>query len=253
MPVAANAGGARPAAQGGDGARAWAVLLLVAGLLLAGLYAAGLYSALQRVGDLRPDLGVGDGADWRNRPATAFIPSASPLPPPPAMAGPSADRPAAATLPASGRWTPNAACPPDKVAPRQYNRCLFDTVRTTEQALEAAFSDALAAIDARADLLAVQRSRWKTLLDEAQSRFLLFRNFDCQSVAPFEGRRGIGNFEQRALCLIETNLSRAADLKARYLTPQTAAAGPAAGPGAPPPGPARRPGVWIFPSRPPVD
>lgn len=230
-------------------------LLLLAGLLLAGFYAASLNSALQRLGDLRPGHQDGARGAAAGRPPLAFVPSPSaPFPaPPPAVATPSADRPPVAALPGAERWTPSVVCPRDKVAPRQYNRCLYDTVRTTEQALEAALSDALAAIDARADLLGVQRGRWKTLLDEAQSRFLLFRNFDCQSVAPFEGRRGIGNFEQRALCLIETNLDRAADLKARYVTPQTAAAGPSAGPGGQPAGPARRPGVWTFSSRPPVD
>jgi len=152
---------------------------------------------------------------------------------------------AGAETPAAERWRPVPACPRDQVAPGRYNRCLYDTIRASEAALEAALADALAAIEARADLAPVQRVRWKLLLDEAQSRFLIFRNFDCQSVAPFEGRRGIGNFEQRALCLIELNLTRAADLKARYPMPAAAAAGPA--------GPAARPGTWTFPLHPPVD
>lgn len=148
--------------------------------------------------------------------------------------------------PAAERWRPAAACPRDQVAPARYNRCLYDSIRASEAALEAALADSLAAIDARADLAGVQRVRWKSLLDEAQSRFLMFRNFDCQSVAPFEGRRGIGNFEQRALCLIELNLTRAADLRARYPMPAAAAA-------AGPTGPAERPGPWTFPTGPPVD
>lgn len=145
------------------------------------------------------------------------------------------------------RWAPPPACIRDKISPRDYFRCLYDNARAAEQALEAAFSEAMTVIDARADLVPVQRVRWKNLLDEAQSRFLLFRNFDCQSVAPFEGRRGIGNFEQRSLCLIDSNLARAAELKARY---------PAPAPGttpAQPSGPLFRPGVWIFWTPPAAD
>lgn len=157
---------------------------------------------------------------------------------PPALA-------ARAEAPPAERWRPATACPRDQVAPARYNRCLYDTIRASEAALEAALAESLAAIEARADLAPVQRVRWKLLLDEAQSRFLMFRNFDCQSVAPFEGRRGIGNFEQRALCLIDLNLTRAADLRARYPMPAAAAPGPA--------GPAERPGTWTLPANPPVD
>lgn len=119
------------------------------------------------------------------------------------------------------RWAGNPACPRDRRSTREYNRCLFDFTRTSEQELEAELANALVVIDARSDLPAVQRTRWRSLLDEAQSRFLLYRNFDCQSVAPFEGPRGIGNFEQRSLCLIEANTRRARELRARYGSPMT--------------------------------
>ena len=143
-------------------------------------------------------------------------------------------------------WVGLAICPRDQVAPRDYNRCLYDAQRTSEAALEAEVGNAIAVIESRADLVAVQRSRWKNLLDEAQSRFLIFRNFDCQSVAPFEGKRGIGNFEQRTLCLIEVNSRRARELRGRYGTPLPAVAEGAKGPQA-------RPGAWVFPTSPPVD
>lgn len=117
------------------------------------------------------------------------------------------------------RWAGNPACPRDRRSTREYNRCLYDFTRTSEQELEAELANALAVVDARTDLPAVQRTKWRNLLDEAQSRFLLFRNFDCQSVAPFEGPRGIGNFEQRALCLIEANSRRSRELRARYGSP----------------------------------
>jgi hypothetical protein len=77
------------------------------------------------------------------------------------------------------------------------------------------------------------------MLDEAQSRFLLYRNFDCQSVAPFEGPRGIGNFEQRALCLMEANTRRAGELRARYGRPPAPGGAAALAQG-----PQDRPGTW---------
>lgn len=143
-------------------------------------------------------------------------------------------------------WSPAKACPPDEVSPRDYNRCLYDAFRTSEQALEAEVANAMAIIDARADLAPVQRARWRNLLDEAQSRFLIFRNFDCQSVAPFEGPRGIGNFVQRNLCLIDTNAHRVAELRRRYGTLPVAREETASGP-------EYRPGTWSFRMPPPVN
>ncbi|MDI4656514.1 lysozyme inhibitor LprI family protein [Xanthobacter autotrophicus] len=143
------------------------------------------------------------------------------------------------TPPGPERWSGTPACPKEKISGGQYNRCLFEATRTSEQALEVELSNAFTVIEARADLQGVQRARWKTMLDEAQSRFLLYRNFDCQSVAPFEGPRGIGNFEQRALCLIEANTRRAGELRARYGRPPAPGAA-----GAPAQGPQDRPGTW---------
>ncbi len=143
---------------------------------------------------------------------------------------------------------PTGPCPPDAVPADQRSRCLHETIRASEQALEAGMANALRAIDARSDLAPVQRNRWKDLLEEAQSRFRLYRNFDCQSVAPFEGRRGIGNFEERALCLIGANTRRAEALAARYPPPVAASAG-----AAPADGPQPRPATWTHPSPPPLD
>lgn len=156
--------------------------------------------------------------------------------PPPPEAEPS---PEARSLMESGDGEP---CSRDAVPAPLRNRCLYDTIRTSEQALEAEVANALRVIDARSDLAPVQRNRWKGLLDEAQSRFLLYRNFDCQSVAPFEGRRGIGNFEERALCLITANTRRAEALAARYVLPPEDAAK------AMPDGPSPHPGTWTHPT-----
>ncbi|MFG1372914.1 lysozyme inhibitor LprI family protein [Xanthobacter oligotrophicus] len=146
------------------------------------------------------------------------------------------------------RWAGTPACPKDRISGGQYNRCLFEATRTSEQALEVELSNAFAVIEARADLQGVQRARWKTMLDEAQSRFLLYRNFDCQSVAPFEGPRGIGNFEQRALCLIEANMRRAGELRARYVATVATTTERTR-----PNGPEDRPGTWTHPVPPAAD
>ncbi|WP_454915266.1 lysozyme inhibitor LprI family protein [Xanthobacter sediminis] len=163
---------------------------------------------------------------------TPVAPAADPAPEAEARSG--GDGASASALP----------CPRDLVPAGERSRCLYETIRTSEQALEAELANALRVIDARSDLAPVQRNRWKSLLDEAQSRFLLYRNFDCQSVAPFEGRRGIGNFEERALCLITANTRRAEALAARYGRPTPQDAAPASG------GPEPRPGTWTHASPP---
>lgn len=160
---------------------------------------------------------------------------------------PAKDGAAQAAAKSADHWHATTACPRDQVAPRDYNRCLYDARRASEQALEAEVDNAMAVIDARSDLVGVQRARWKNLLDESQSRFLIFRNFDCQSVAPYEGPRGIGNFEQRTLCLIETNTRRAQDLRERYGDVPKEVASP--GPGLP----EARLGVWLHATARPVD
>lgn len=159
-------------------------------------------------------------------------PSGPPEPGPPAPDGTPAAAPAVArALPRPpDRWQGHPGCPRDRRSTGDYNRCLYDFTRASEQELEAELANALAVIDMRSDLPAVQRGRWRNVLDEAQSRFLLYRNFDCQSVAPFEGPRGIGNFEQRALCLIEANTRRARELRGRYGSPLAMAADTLQGP-----------------------
>lgn len=193
---------------------------------------------------LAPVLGLlGRPSPHRSHPH-GVAPVAAPAEPqaevdPPPSAAPSAREPAPAVSAPAGpaalprppdRWQGHPGCPRDRRSTGEYNRCLYDFTRASEQELEAELANALAVIDARSDLPGVQRVRWRNVLDEAQSRFLLYRNFDCQSVAPFEGPKGIGNFEQRALCLIEANTRRARELRGRYGSPLIAAADTLQGP-----------------------
>lgn len=244
--MAARAGtdGGRPAPRPW---RRWAIGLAALALAVSPL--ARLALAPPEAGP-EPALAPGPLAETAARPAAVSKAEAE------AEAAPEATPSAAETAPpeteplseAEAAPASSLPCPRDSVPAAERGRCLYDTIRTSEQALEAELANALRVIDARSDLAPVQRSRWKSLLDEAQSRFLLYRNFDCQSVAPFEGRRGIGNFEERALCLITANTRRAEALAARYVRPA-----PQEGAAPAPGGPEPRPGVWTHPSPPVLD
>ena len=109
-----------------------------------------------------------------------------------------------------------AACERTKLAGRAYIECLTAAVRANDQALSDALSRAHATIDARSELTSAQKARWKNALDEAHGIFLRFRNLDCQNVAPYEGSRGIGAFEERLACLIDKGDARVRDLASRY-------------------------------------
>lgn len=151
----------------------------------------------------------------------------------------------------SAAWPLGERCPRGQMSLREFNRCLYDAVHLSDTVLNAALDTAIEVIEARSDLMPTQRARWKGQLQETHSRFLLYRNMDCQSVAPYEGGRAIGNFEQRSLCLIVTNERRAQDLRLRYgevpaPPPVPVAVAPAANVGL-------RPATWLQGTAPPVD
>ena len=112
-----------------------------------------------------------------------------------------------------------AMCDRAKLIGRAYIDCLGAASRTAEQTLTDAIQRARIAIDTRPDLVALQKIRWKNALDEAQNAFIAFRNIECQNVAPYEGQRGIGSFEERLACLVDKAIIRARELDARYGKP----------------------------------
>ena len=57
------------------------------------------------------------------------------------------------------RWRGIPSCPRDRITGGQYNRCLYEATRTSEQAMEAALSHAFSVIEARGDLQGNQRNR----------------------------------------------------------------------------------------------
>ena len=120
---------------------------------------------------------------------------------------------------AQGVRPSQAACERVKLPGRAYIECLEAAARAADKALNEAQLRARAIIDARADLAPVQRTRWKNALEEAQNAFIAFRNIECQNVAPYEGTRGIGAFEERLACLVDKATARARELDSRYRKP----------------------------------
>ncbi len=120
-------------------------------------------------------------------------------------------------------------CDPAQGNARLYLDCLGAAATAGQERLDAAFAGALAAIRADEAVAAVQRQRWANAMDEAQGRFLRWRNFECQNIAPYEGgaaQRTVGGrlmgpdgLGQRLLCLIAANEARSADLARRYPPP----------------------------------
>ena len=110
----------------------------------------------------------------------------------------------------------DTACDRNKLVARTYFECLENAVRDSDKLLSDAHSRALGFIEARSDLAAVQKTRWRNMLEEVQGQFIRFRNFECQNVAPYEGKKGIGAFEERLACLVDKNTARVKELAGRY-------------------------------------
>lgn len=117
---------------------------------------------------------------------------------------------------AAERRPSDIACDRSKLVARSYFECLETAVRDSDRMLGEAHAKALNVVDARADLAPVQKTRWRNMLEETQGQFIRFRNFECQNVAPYEGKKGIGAFEERLTCLIDKNSARVKDLAGRY-------------------------------------
>lgn len=132
-----------------------------------------------------------------------------------------------AALPAQGQEP--GACVRGTGEPRAYLDCLSREQRASERRVVHAVAAAGKAIEARPELQPAQRRRWIGLLEEAQGRFVSWRDFECQSIAPYEGGGGektiggrlggVGVLEQRMTCLIGLNQERAADIERRYAVP----------------------------------
>lgn len=127
---------------------------------------------------------------------------------------------AATPLAAQDTRPSRALCDPAKFAGRAYFVCLEKQVYDTNTQLENKVKRINTIIEARGDLAAVQKNRWKNSLEEAQILYVRLRNQECQTVAPFEGANNrIGSFEERLRCLIDKNIGRIRELEGRYGKP----------------------------------
>lgn len=120
---------------------------------------------------------------------------------------------------AAEKRTSDIACDRGKLFARSYFECLEKAVRETNDKLNEAHARALGVVEARADLVPVQKTRWKNMLEETHGQFIRFRNFECQNVAPYEGKKGIGAFEERLACLVDKNNARINEMGSRYPAP----------------------------------
>jgi uncharacterized protein YecT (DUF1311 family) len=130
-------------------------------------------------------------------------------------------------LPGAALADPEAPCDAATMAGPAFTKCLTAAERRSNDALEAAFKNALASIATRPGVFDAQRPRWKNSLAESQEIWLRFRNEECQNVAPFEGqataasvvRNRMAAFEAKLTCTVRMNEARAADLNGRYPAP----------------------------------
>ncbi|MFK8249906.1 lysozyme inhibitor LprI family protein [Ancylobacter terrae] len=141
-------------------------------------------------------------------------------------------------------------CRRPQANPRERLDCLAKLQGEGERRLDRVLAGTLAAIRATEAAAPPQRARWANLMEESQGRFVLWRNFECQSLAPYEGEGGgksvggriggTGALEQRLVCLVELNDQRANALERRYPAPPgfVYAEPPPPAPAAPAPAPA---------------
>jgi len=110
-----------------------------------------------------------------------------------------------------------AACDAKKIGARELAECLRSTADKADRDLTAEIDAATKSIDGKQGLLSTQKARWRHSLADAETAWLTWRDSECQDVAPFEagiGAKGAG--DPRLACIIDQDVKRVADLKARY-------------------------------------
>jgi uncharacterized protein YecT (DUF1311 family) len=107
-------------------------------------------------------------------------------------------------------------CDSSKIGARELAECLRMASDKSDRELTATFETAVKSIDTRPKLLSSQRTRWKRSLNDAESQWIGWRDAECQDVAPFEAGMAAKGGDPRLACIIDQNMRRAADIKARY-------------------------------------
>lgn len=107
-------------------------------------------------------------------------------------------------------------CDPKKIGARDLADCLRAAADRSEKELAAVLENAAKSVDGRAGLLSGQKARWKRSLNESQAQWLVWRDADCQDVAPFEAGMNAKGGDPRLACIIDHNAQRIEEMKARY-------------------------------------
>lgn len=94
--------------------------------------------------------------------------------------------------------------------------CAELDLKKTDAALSEAYKAALAAAEKAAHLQVAQRRDWRRALQEAQRKWLAFREADCGAPVSWEWFQGTGTGAASLACKIAKSEQRTAELKARY-------------------------------------
>jgi uncharacterized protein YecT (DUF1311 family) len=117
---------------------------------------------------------------------------------------------------ADGARPSQAACDQRKIGARELADCLRAAADKSEKELAAVLEAAAKSIDGKPGLLAGQKTRWKRALNESQAQWLVWRDGECQDVAPFEAGMSAKGGDPRLACIIDRNAQRIEEMKARY-------------------------------------
>ena len=109
---------------------------------------------------------------------------------------------------------PTSVCDAARIGARELADCLRTASEKSEAAMQSALAAALKSIESKPKIMATRRARWKHFLNDSQTQWAAWRDEECQDLAPLEATTTGG--DPRLACLIERNLRRTADLKARY-------------------------------------
>ena len=109
-----------------------------------------------------------------------------------------------------------AACDSKKIGARELSECLRNNVDKSEKFMADAVEAAIKSIDGRAGLVSAQKARWRRALNDSQAQWVGWRDTDCQDVAPFEAGLGFKGADPRLSCIIDHNVQRTDEMKARY-------------------------------------
>ena len=110
----------------------------------------------------------------------------------------------------------SAACDSRKIGARELSECLKAASDKSDHELAAIVDAAIKSIEGRSGLSNAQKTRWRRLLNDAESQWLTWRDAECQDLAPFEAGMSAKGADPRIACMIDQNARRAAELSARY-------------------------------------